>query len=228
MAKAMGKVILRNVRLSFDHIFEPTEEEKDDGSTVMTWKANFLFPKDRAARKEEGVFGVFDGKTMDIIDALKMAGEEAMVKKYGDVLAKHPKIPKDRKYLRDGDEKEYDGYPTNYYFSAKAALKDPPSVLTNRRDGNNEWIAAQPGGKAAPYAGCYVNAICSIWIMDHKKYGKRMCVSLHSVQFYRDGEGFRAQVAKPNDDFTDDMVGAEGSVGGDFDGDDEEEDLDMV
>lgn len=224
MAKAMGKVILGNVRLSFDHIFEAVEEEKDDGTTVMAWKANFLFPKTLAERTAEGVYGMIDGKRMDLIAALKLAGEEAMVKKYTEDKAKHPKIAQDRRYLRDGDDKEYDGYPGNYYFAAKASLKDRPSVLTNRRDGNGQWIPAEPGGNLAPYAGCYVNAICSVWIMDHKKYGKRMCMSLHSVQFYRDGEAFRAQVARPDDDFTDDMAGAEGSIGGDF-GDDDADDM---
>lgn len=220
MAEAIGKVVLQNVRLSFDHIFEPTSEEKDDGSTVELYKANFLFPKSKQARAEQKIVGRHKGKVMDLLDALKKAGDEAMAKKFGDDPSKWPKIASDRKYLRDGDDKEYDGYPGNYYFSAKANLKDRPSVLTNRKDGNGEWIPAEPGGRAAPYAGCYVNAIVSVWVLDHKKYGKRLCVSLGSVQFFRDGEAFRASMANPNEDFTDDMVGEEGSFGDDGDDDD--------
>ena len=224
MAKVMGKVILRGPRLSFDNIFEPAEEEKDDGTVVSVWKTNFLFPKDAAAREKLGISAKHDGKTMDILAALKLAGAEAMVRKYGDDVKKHPKIVGDRKYLRDGDTKEYEGYPDNYYFTAKAKLAERPSILTNRKDASDEWIEATPGGKNSPYAGAQVNAIISIWIMDHKKYGKRMCVSLHSVQFLKDGEPFRAKVANPNDDFTDEMIGEEGSIGDDFDGDDDDGD----
>ena len=223
MAEPVGKIILCGVRLSFDHIFEPTAEEKDDGSKVMKFKCNFLIPKAKAERDRLKIYAKHKGERLDVLEALKRANNEAMAKKTkSDDPSKWPKLAPDRKQIRDGDLKEYDGYPTNWYVTASADVKDPPKIITNRKR-NGEWIPAEPGGDGAPYAGCYVNATVSAWMMDHPKFGKRLCLSLHSVQFNRDGESFRAMVSNVNEDFDDDDVGEIGSIG-----DDEDADLESV
>jgi hypothetical protein len=95
--------------------------------------------------------------------------------------------------------------------------------VTNRKDGNGHWIEAEPGGKAAPYAGCYVNATIVVWAQDNE-HGKRINAQVKAVQFFKDGEAFGAAAVNPDDEFTDDMAG---EVGGDFT-DDEDDDDGMV
>ena len=94
-----------------------------------------------------------------------------------------------------------------------------PAVVTNRKDGNGNWIEAQPGGQASPYSGCYVNAVIEVWAQDNE-HGKRLNARLKSVQFFKDGEAFGAAPSNPNEDFTDDMAGTTGGYDDDDDADD--------
>ena len=227
MAKAkadiIGKVTLLNVRLSFEKLYEPNRSENDDGTIRETWGANFLIPKEDAKEMQ----GVFKGKKMPILKAIKAAGDEAKAKKWGDDPDKWPKIKDDRKFFRDGDQENWDGYAGNHYASANAQLNERPSVITNRKDGNGKWIEAEGGGKNAPYSGCYVNAVLVIWAQDNK-HGKRLNAQVKAVQFFRDGEPFGGTSIDVDEEFDDDMAGTEGSIGGDFSDDGEDDDDDMI
>lgn len=219
MAKeVIGKVTVLGQRLSFASLFEPNVQKQDDGTTRETWKTNLLIAKDTASEQ----VGVFKGKRMPLLDALKAASEEAKEKKWGP-KAKQPKLKPDRVFLRDGDLEDWEGYADNFYISANASLSDRPSVITNRKDGNGNWIEAEPGGRGSPYSGCFVNAVLLIWCQDNE-HGKRVNAQVKAVQFFKDGEAFGAAPVNPNEEFTDDMAGEEGSIGGDFDegGDDDE------
>lgn len=219
MAKeVIGKVTVLGLRLSFASLFEPNVQKQDDGTTRETWKSNFLIPKE----EKDKLVGVFKGKRMPILEALKAASEEAKEKKWGS-KDKWPKLKPDRVFLRDGDLEDWEGYADQFYISANAALSDRPSVITNRKDGNGKWIEAEPGGKGAPYSGCYVNAVIVCWAQDNE-HGKRVNAQVKAVQFFKDGESFGAAAVNPNEEFTDDMAGEEGSIGGDFDDGGEEED----
>jgi hypothetical protein len=48
------------------------------------------------------------------------------------------------------------------------------------------------------YAGCYVNAIVSLWAQNNQ-YGKRINAQLDAVQFVRDGEPFGDGGVSPNE-----------------------------
>lgn len=209
------KVILMNVRLSFEALFEPDKRKADDGSTTEKWKSNFLLDKD--AFKSGEIKAKYMGKIMPAKDALKLASNAAKEKKWGDET-KWPKLKPDRVFLRDGDLEDWEGYPGNYYVSANANLNERPAVVTNRKDGNGNWIDAEPGGRAVPYSGCFVNATITTWAQDNE-HGKRVNARVKAVQFYRDGEAFGAAPTDPNDDFDDDMVGEEGDLGYDDDAD---------
>lgn len=113
---------------------------------------------------------------------------------------KGSKLPAEKVALKDGDElgrPEFEGKMT-----IKASTKRRPTVI-NR---DKSPIVADD---EVVYAGCYVNAIISLWAQDNQ-YGKRINASLEGVQFAKDGEPFGAggitadefdEFETPDDDF---------------------------
>lgn len=90
------------------------------------------------------------------------------------------KIPSEKVCLKDGDDLGRDELADKY--SIKASTKKRPLVIdrdkTPLTDDDNKI-----------YAGCYVNAIFSLWAQNNS-YGKRINAQLEGVQFYGDGEPF--------------------------------------
>ena len=206
------QVTLLNVRLSFADIFEPKEQKNDDGTTRKTYGANFLIDKDGDEKNNKA--------------RVQKAATAAKRKKWGDDEKKWPKLKPEKVCLRDGDLEDWDGYADMLYVSANRREADgPPRIITNRKDADDKWIPAKPGEAACPYAGCYVNAIIRVWAQDNE-HGKRINASLEAIQFLRDGEAFSgAAPVNVDEEFTDDMVGEEGSIGGDDDDGDDEDGL---
>lgn len=90
------------------------------------------------------------------------------------------KIPSDKLCLKDGDESgrpEFEGA-----FTLKASTKKRPVVIGKDR-------APLAEDDNVIYAGCYVNAIFSLWAQNNQ-YGKRINAQLDGVQFAADGEPF--------------------------------------
>lgn len=206
-------VTLLGVRLSFASLFETNKQKQDDGTERETWKANFLIPKAEA----DVMMAVQNGQRMNIMKALKAASAAAKEKKWGSE-DKWPKLKPEKLFLRDGDLEDWDGYEGCFYVSANASVTNRPAVVTNRKDGNGRWIMAEPGGAGAPYSGCYVNAVIRVWAQDNE-HGKRVNSELKTVQFFKDGDPFGAAPVDPNEYFSDDMAGTEGSIGGSDDDD---------
>ena len=101
-------------------------------------------------------------------------------------------IPKSVKFcLVDGDEKEYAGYADHYCI--KAATKRRPTLI----DRDKTPVAEEDG---VLYAGCYVNASISFWVMDNQ-YGKRVLANLNGIQFSKAGESFGTGENDALDDF---------------------------
>lgn len=87
--------------------------------------------------------------------------------------------------LRDGNEKpELEGYGDGTSFLSANSKTRPP--LVDRRKNAITEEANSPF-----YAGCYVNAVISLWVQDNK-FGKRVNANLGALQFVRDGESFGA------------------------------------
>lgn len=213
----LGEVKLRNVRLSFASLFEVNVQRGDDDSERRTYKSNFLIPKDKD-----------DEDAQANLKKIQKAAAEVQAKKFGEDKKKWPKIRPDKKCLRDGDEENWDGYEGNWYLSANSPESRPPRIITNRKDAENRWIPAQPGEKAAPYSGCYVNAIVRIWFQDNE-HGKRINASLEAVQFLRDGEPFGPAPINVDAAFDDDDVGEYGEIAdGDEDDDDDDDDGSVI
>ena len=90
------------------------------------------------------------------------------------------KVPSDKLCLKDGDEMgrpEFEGK-----YTIKASTKKRPLVINRDKSPITE-------SDNVIYAGCYVNAIVSLWPQDNK-FGKRINAQLDGVQFCRDGEAF--------------------------------------
>lgn len=90
------------------------------------------------------------------------------------------KLPAEKIALKDGDDldrPEFEGK-----MSIKASTKRRPLVI----DRDKTPISEEDN---RVYAGCYVNAIISLWAQNNQ-FGKRVNASLEGVQFAADGEPF--------------------------------------
>lgn len=156
---------LKNVRLSFPHLFKP---QSFDADQVAKYQATFLLdPTDKDHKK--------------MIKEIKLQTKKILEEKFGEIpdrdelkfcygLAdKHPK------------KKKYDGYEGMFYIATSNTLK--PTLIDRRK----QEVLEQDD---VLYAGCYVNTNITLWPQDHKKGGKGVNANLRIVQFYQDGPAF--------------------------------------
>jgi hypothetical protein len=90
------------------------------------------------------------------------------------------KLASDKLCLKDGDEMERAEYQGK--MTIKASTKKRPMVINRDKTPITE-------DDNVVYAGCYVNAIITLWAQNNS-YGKRVNAQLDGVQFVRDGEPF--------------------------------------
>ena len=118
-----------------------------------------------------------------VLDKVEHAEVIAGIKSQIDRLMKEElksKVPSDKLCLKDGDEMgrpEFEGK-----YTIKASTKKRPLVINRDKSPITE-------SDNVIYAGCYVNAIVSLWAQNNN-YGKRINAQLDGVQFCRDGEAF--------------------------------------
>jgi hypothetical protein len=217
--KEIGKVKLKNVRLSFAHLFKPQDGkvDKDTGKKgEPKFNCSFLFSKKTP-----------EGKAL--YAEIKKAADEVKSKKWGNNI---PKLKPEKICLRDGDQEEYDGYEGMYYLSASNNSR--PQLVHKVKDSKGKWVKfvdPESGnvindGQKYLYSGCYVNGIVKLWAQDNE-HGKRLNASLELVQFLKHGDAFGAKQLDADDEIDDDDVeGFEDD--GDFGGDDEEDDDDLL
>lgn len=210
--EVIGRVTLKGVRLSFADIWKPKSLTREDGTqSDPKFSANFLIPKDG------DLVGVYKGKSMPIMKALKAAKLDAIGKKLGEEKAASLKIRANNYCVKDGDEENYDGYADQYFVSSSNSRK-PVIKGRDKRD-----LTESDG---IVYSGCYVNAIVTLWYqaagtkngnaVPHAVYG-----SLEAIQFVRKGEAFGAP-GVDDDDF-EDLTDDEDDIG-DGDADDSDDD----
>lgn len=159
----MARFQLRNVRLSFPHLFKKASY---DGKETK-FEATLLVPKSDKAQ----------------IKLIKEHTIQALKDEFGST----DKIPKGitkgvRNCLRDGDDVDYDGYADNMSFKA-ANGKRPRTMDRDKTPVTEE--------DSKLYAGCYVDAVVEIWIQNNA-YGSRVNANLMAVRFRSDGEPFGA------------------------------------
>lgn len=178
-----GRIMLRNVRLAFPNLFEPSTVA---GEGEPRYSAAFILPPDHPQLKEiqAKIKAVAAEKWKDKADAVVKG------------LEKTGKVA-----LHDGDEKpQYDGFPGNMFISASAKVSARPTVINT-----DKTPLTERDGK--PYAGCYVNVSLDFWAQDNA-YGKRVNAQLRGVQFYRDGDAFSAGRPADSDEFEEVTDGA--------------------
>jgi len=158
---------VQNVRISFPNIFQASAFS--EGQTKK-FSATFIMDDDHPQMAE-----------------LNSAVEKIAKDKWDKKIPSSLKLP-----LRNGDEKDLDGFGEGTFFFNASNTKRPTLVDKDRSP------LIEDDGK--PYAGCYVNAIIKPWAQDNA-YGKRINFSLEGIQFVRDGDAFggAAGVADAND-----------------------------
>jgi len=149
----MAIIKIPNARLSFPSLFKKASFDGKEGK----YEATLLFPKS-------------DTKTYDrIMKAIESCKTDNKVK-----------VSKDKLFIKDGDDIEYDGY--EGMWAIKASNNKRPTVINRDKTPlveDDEII----------YAGCYVNAIVEPWAQNNN-YGKRINSNLLGVQFVKDGDSF--------------------------------------
>lgn len=185
-AAPTGRILLRNVRLAFPNLFEPTTvagEGEPAYSAVLLLEPNHpqldeIRAKMKAVAKE---------KWAAKAEAFYVGIEKA-----------------DKLALHDGDTKsQYDGFAGNFFLNTRAQQSSRPTVV----DASRAPLTERDG---KPYAGCYVNASIDFWAQDNS-YGKRINAQIRGVQFLRDGDAFAAGRPADADEFEDVSEGADAS-----------------
>ena len=160
---------VQNVRISFPNIFQASAFA--EGQTKK-FSATFIMDEDHPQ-----------------MEALKEAIEQTAIAKWDKKIPSSLKRP-----LRDGEEKDLDGFGEGTFFFNASNTKRP--VLKDKD------LSALVEDDGKPYAGCYVNAIIELWGQDNQ-YGKRVNANVLAVQFAKDGEPFGDGVSASIDDFDD-------------------------
>ena len=162
------EIIITNARLSFPDLETP----KSVSGGKPRFGAVLLLDKDK------------DKKTIDKIEAVL---KEIAKEEFGG------KLPTGNDTcLRDGDDKEYDGYAnTRTLHASRAEKRGKPIVISGDK------TPVKPGDANYPYAGCYVNAKVSIFSLNGKNdkggdktHGKKLCCELQVLQWAKKGEPF--------------------------------------
>lgn len=179
--KDPARVQLKNVRLSFAAIYRPKGfgggRSEDNGEPK--YSANFLI--DPETREGEVNIRKMEDAIDHVLDTTDWGG-------------KTPKFKGDKLPLRDGDDRDYDGYEGMMYVAASNGKK--PRIL------DFDKLDVSEGDDGAPYSGCYVDAIVRVWGQNNK-FGKRINASLEGIRFRDDGDAFGAAPLDP-DEFDDD------------------------
>jgi len=159
------QLILSNVRLSFPAIF--TAKSVNDGDP--RYSANFLLDKEKDAKVIAKITAAINGLIKSELDGKKLSADKVC--------------------LRDGDDKDYDGYAGQMFVSA--ANKKRPQVVD--RDSTTPLVEADD----KPVAGDYVDAVVRLWAQNNN-FGKRINASLEVVRFRKSGEHFGAPKVDPS------------------------------
>lgn len=175
------KIVLRNVRLSYEHIFTPTAF---DDSQDAKYSAVFIVPKDH-----------------NDLPALKRAMFEAGQEAFSADFVKPGEWPRGFSCgLKDADVDTDDlgdvlaeknpAYKGSYIISANSTRRP---VIVNR---NKSALAEEDG---VIYSGCYVNASLNAAGYTYGKMKKGVKCYLNGVQFVADGERFGADATNDFD-----------------------------
>lgn len=179
------KIMLRNVRLSYEHIFTPTAFDENQDKK---YSATFIIPKDhpdlpavRRAMHEAGAEKyptAFNGNGWPKGYTCSLKDADTFTDTMGEVLAeKNP------------------AYQGCYILEANSTRR--PVAIDRHK-------AAVSEDDGIIYSGCYVNASLAAAAYEYGKIKKGVKAYLNGVQFVRDGERFGLDAMDDFDDLEDD------------------------
>lgn len=189
MVIKMPKVILKNVRSSFLHVFEESDQSGKFDATGLIQpddKANIKALKKgmKEAIDEKGLTKKFEaGKIRWKGMCLKaQSGELVDFRDAGGLVGEA-----EGKYREEFED----------VLIVKASNVTRPVV----KDRDKTPLVAADG---KPYSGCYVNLILDVWCQDND-HGQRVNANLLGIQFKEDGPAFSGGATASDDDFDDDF-----------------------
>ena len=178
------RIKLSNVRLSFPHLFVRPAMTDESGKPMFDADGKPMLGKFSSS------FLIHKDDQKDVIKKVDAAIDELLIEKFG-TLAKAPKSLK-RTCFVDGDTCDYDGYENHMAF--KGTNKSRFTII------NRDKTPVVEDDNVL-YAGCYVNAIVSLWYSDHPRGGKQVIGNLHGIQFFKEGESFGDNNKDCSDEF---------------------------
>lgn len=172
MEKLETKVVIKNVRLSYAHLFEPRAVEGSD-------------------EKKYSCVALIDKGDTEAIEAIKQGVANALRNAGLTRLSVASAVDK---LLRDGDLKDSESYKGKFYMNVKSDKK--PSVV--KRNADNTIVNVTDEEEV--YSGCY--AMMSVNLHAYDRNGnKGVGAYLRAVCKTADGERLSGGVANAADDF---------------------------
>jgi hypothetical protein len=178
------KIALKNVRLSFPHLFEP---KAFNPGQKPRYEATFLLDP---SKKEHAA----------AIKLIVDTANECLERAFGET----PKGIECGFQFADGETaidlggvkwrgkpKEYEGYQGMFCISTNSPNR--VTVVDQRR-------APLAESDDRIYGGSWVNASITLWIQDNQ-FGKRVNANLRAVQLVNSGEAFGVRAADPEEEF---------------------------
>ena len=171
-----GYVLLKNVRLSFPHLFIPRGYAGDE--TNPKFSTSVMIPNGATAN----------------LDALRIAINKAKEEKWPGV--KKP-VADDRICIKSGDDSD-DERMHDHFILSTSSTRRPALFMRDKSQ-------ATDGDADLFYGGVWANVKVSPWAMDNK-FGKRICCEIKAVLTLERGDQFGAKPATADgmDDDSDD------------------------
>lgn len=171
MKDQKGEYLIRldNVRLSYPFLGTPSEDEGDDGVKKKKWRVQAMLPKD--THKE----------ARDLC--------EKVIQKL--IKDNEAKIPTDRWFLTDGDDKESEEMEGHWLVSASDGRIRPVA-----RDRKGHVIDDIDKIDDTFYGGCWASVLIRPWFFagkaknSTKSHPKRIVAGLNAVMFAKDDKPF--------------------------------------
>lgn len=206
-----GYIRIDGVRLSFPHVAYPQENTNEEGNASASYNLVAILEKDTHAAVRKALVDM----------------NNEILRENADKNGKAPAIARDKRYLKDGDEKDEDDnrlHRDEYEnaWTVSTSNRNRPTA----RDARGVKLDDLSEIETMFYSGCRANILVRPWYFNGKAknakqdYPKRLSCSFEAIQFNRDDEPFGA--ARPDDDDVWEVQEGADSPFDDANGDDDE------
>ena len=174
MENTSTRVVLKNVRLSYEHVWEPKLTTNGD----LKYSASLIFPKTDKANL---------ARIKSAVEAAKEAGKSKLANEKG-IIPSGIKMP-----LRDGDERGDEAYDGCYFVNANSSEDHPPKIVDRHVNPIMD--------RDEVYSGCYANVSVNFFAFNTEGNIGIGC-GLGNIQKIKDGERLSGG-ASADEDFDD-------------------------